>query len=912
MRLTDRSLKSFVALGLAGAAASLASAQGTVINISGATLLENFVKAPASTNDYLDVDGDGIAGIFLNGPDQLAPYDPIPPFPASQHWTVQYRVVGSVNGFQELLDYGATFVTSNGDPTSELSIVEATLAYNNSTLYISNGSGTGDFNPANPGGAPNRSDTTTLAATWAPFSTPATGGIRIDIAPLDVPTTWAITYPGGIPFYGRKPADLGYGLNPILSRSKSGSTAFNSSAFTDASSSGGYSSFLAQLPAGYGLAAAGADPTSNVTVFDTQLLYAPIAATVNYGVGMTQIKQTELQHLFVTGRAINGENLMVVTRDVGSGTRNAWQNCIGLDPSWGNGENIGWISTLSINNNIGAAFSPTNKGGNSGVEATVQNHRLGIGYAGAERGVTGSGSGSWLITNRADLLAVQNDLIGGTQYSRPHISEVVNNDANGYVIGGPAVLATLGDPRNQNEFGGDTGNTNARLRNPEAAAYINNATRSIEAFVAVPGGDPTTFTPGELAATQFLLTGALNNVPGLLDALDLNPNPNFNASLQAFTVSNNRLANAAFLAFNTANNGRVPTRTTGVTYSDGVVGGGTYKAQGGTFPTYGSNLTLRNKIAGDFDGNGLRNINDTAEMLKAWRDRNGGPAWTAPNGTGPIAGAPGADAIIEVLGDFDGNGSFNAADVRYFADGLAKSATTGLVSRKDGFTRVDNEFNTLTGDNNFFNTTLATGAAWTPGASRADIAGPSGLVTPNFAPIGHDGAVDCHDIDYVYANFGDWSVLTDAQFMDFSADINGDLVVDHDDIVEIVVNILGTSLGDVNLDGLCDATDVAIITGNLGNAGGWCDGDLDGSGIVDAADLAIASTCFCGLADYDGDTEVGILDFLSFLDDFGTCENQPTPCTATGFDADIYNPDGVIDILDFLGFFDLFGQCEGT
>ncbi len=67
----------------------------------------------------------------------------------------------------------------------------------------------------------------------------------------------------------------------------------------------------------------------------------------------------------------------------------------------------------------------------------------------------------------------------------------------------------------------------------------------------------------------------------------------------------------------------------------------------------------------------------------------------------------------------------------------------------------------------------------------------------------------------------------------------------------------------------------------------------------------------CALADYDGDTEVGILDFLAFLDDFGTCENQPTPCTATGFDADIYNPDGVIDILDFLNFFDLFGQCEG-
>ncbi|MBX3317873.1 MAG: hypothetical protein KF902_13540 [Phycisphaeraceae bacterium] len=910
MKRCESGLKLFVAMGLVGAAASMAHGQGTVINISGATLLENFVRAPASTNDYLDVDGDGIAGIFLNGPDQLAPYDPIPPFPASQHWIVQYRVVGSVNGFQELLDYGATFVTSNGDPTSEISIVEATLGYSNGTLYIQNGAGIGDYNPANPGGAPNRSDTTTLLGTWAPFNTPAVGGIRIDIAPLDVPTTWAITYPGGSPVFFRKPAQLGYGLNPTLSRSKAGSTDFNASAFTDASSSGGYSSFLAQLPAGYGLAAAGSDPSSNLSVFDTQLLYAPIAVTVNYGAGLQQIKQTELQHLFVTGRAITGENLMVVTRDVGSGTRNAFQNCVGLDPSWGNGENIGWISTLSINNNLGAAFSPTNKGGNSGVEATVQNHRLGVGYAGAERGVTGSGSGSWLITNRADLLAVQNDLIGGTEYSRPTIVEVVNNDANGYIIGGPAVLATLGDPRNQNEFGGDTGNTNARMRNPEAAAYINNATRSIEAFVSVPGGDPTTFTPGELAATQFLLTGALNNVPGLLDAISLSPNPAFNASLQTFTISNNRLANTAFNAFNTANNGRVPTRTTGFTYSDGVAGGSTYRAQGGTFPTYGSNLTTRNKIAGDFDGNGLRNINDTAEMLKAWRDRNGGPAWVAPVGTGAIAGAPGTDAIIEVLGDYNGDGSFTTQDVRYFADGLAKDAVTGLVSRKAGFTRVDTEWLALTGSNNFFGTTLATGVSYTAGASRGDIAGPSGLQTPNFDPIGHDGVVDAYDIDYVYANFGNWTNLNDAAYMDFSADINGDRVVDQNDIIELVTVILGTSLGDVNLDGLCDAADVAIIVSNLGNPGGWADGDLNGDGIVNVNDLDIANACTCGDADYNGDTLVDIQDFLDFFGDYGPCEFQSTPCPDALYDVDRYNPDGFVDIQDFLGFFDIFGQCS--
>lgn len=58
--------------------------------------------------------------------------------------------------------------------------------------------------------------------------------------------------------------------------------------------------------------------------------------------------------------------------------------------------------------------------------------------------------------------------------------------------------------------------------------------------------------------------------------------------------------------------------------------------------------------------------------------------------------------------------------------------------------------------------------------------------------------------------------------------------------------------------------------------------------------------------DYNGDGEVNVLDFLDFFDDFGTCENQPSPCGSAG-DPDI-NGDTVTDVLDFLDFFDAFGQ----
>ena len=60
------------------------------------------------------------------------------------------------------------------------------------------------------------------------------------------------------------------------------------------------------------------------------------------------------------------------------------------------------------------------------------------------------------------------------------------------------------------------------------------------------------------------------------------------------------------------------------------------------------------------------------------------------------------------------------------------------------------------------------------------------------------------------------------------------------------------------------------------------------------------------IADYDAGGSVDILDFLDFIDDFSTCENQPAPCGSFG-NPDL-NADTVIDILDFLDFLDAFGS----
>lgn len=60
-------------------------------------------------------------------------------------------------------------------------------------------------------------------------------------------------------------------------------------------------------------------------------------------------------------------------------------------------------------------------------------------------------------------------------------------------------------------------------------------------------------------------------------------------------------------------------------------------------------------------------------------------------------------------------------------------------------------------------------------------------------------------------------------------------------------------------------------------------------------------------ADLNHDCVADIVDFLDFLDAFGTCQGQSGPCGTNGINAD-YNRDATVDVLDLLDFFDAFGS----
>jgi hypothetical protein len=866
-------------------AATVASAQPVIITGSGATLQENFFRSPASTNDFIDVDGDGISGARNSFfPDQLAQDRFTNPSP---FWFFHYRVTGSGNGITEFDTFGAGFDQnpdlfdtdmdgSTNDDLGNSSFADAAI-WNREDILDA---GSNLLVP--PGVAAHRSGMPLVPNGDNGFrgqllnTMDPDNGFRVDFAASDVPLAWFAII-GGESRPSAVPGASGYGSNPRTAVDKTGTPVDQPNA-------------LAALE---NLNVDVNNPDA-LTVYEFPFAITPVAAIVNYGVGRSEMYMSDLRHLTATGRTLTGDNLMYVSRDTGSGTHNTFHNGIGLDPSYGVGENIGLRTTSSANDALGPIWQPSNKGGSSRNEGTTRNHRLAIGHTGASRGVTSG----WLINGQLDVLGIASDIKGGTVFARPNNANTLDGGVDGYNIVGPAGLSVLGDPRNgpanlggwgwdpEGFFDGrgpdgvlgtaddETAGNNPFASNPVPAnpgvtGYINNILRSLALFEEVPDAPELDFMPGEQIASQFISTAAPSFVPLVAPStqtqnqpLPIVANPEFNQAIQNFAASNNNdpLANPAFNAFNNSTAGRVPTRTAGVAYSDSTALGGSatgafYVNQAGNAVNYGDPLGLRNKIAGDFNGDEVRDADDAVDMIRAFEQRSGGATWVAPAGSGPSnGGTAGSTAVIEILGDFTGDGNFGIDDIRYFADGLVLNdngldvlpvtpsgvgdGTNELtLDRLAGFTAVDNASLTVTGNLNFFDTALATGAAYEAGDSVADVAG-SGGFTRGFVPIGADGRVDLDDIDYVCANQGDWTVLEQAINMDLSCDMNGDLVVDSADIDFVIETVLETVRGDFDLDGDKDAADRAIITANLGTGTLYSEGDFDCDGDVDAADLA--------------------------------------------------------------------------
>ncbi len=604
----------------------------------------------------------------------------------------------------------------------------------------------------------------------------------------------------------------------------------------------------------------------------------------------------------------NGENLAVSTRDAGSGTRNGAMNTLGVDPSWARGDNVGVKFDVEADTKLGKNHKYDNCGGSGVLEKAVEYRRLGIGYTGLCGSSRARGD---VYGGKYEVCSVKN--IDGSIYIRPTLDNILDNgDPNsGWRIGGNETFATVGSPEP---------NATYAMANQHAADYIRNITESIADFVDSNGLSLNYNMPGEYMAYNYFLVASIDKMPSPLNPTSFGPNAKLNQTLQDFIRgSAHELTTTPIPAYGSIKeSGMAPSRTTltgGATYSDGRTS--SYIDNGGNAVNAGVTLSERNKIAGDFNYTGVnkhkRDMNDIAKLVEAVKNPRAFEA--SVNHGGYYGGQTGDYIVPEIIGDFDGDGNFVAKDVRYFADGLAIDPVTKLLDRSEGFAKVDIADAATGGSGNYFGTVLATGIAYEPnsGWSKADLAGADvnavdtndKKVTPGANPVAADGTINAKDIDWMYkvlsggikaaalgqtpptnpnvrSNVLDWNDLDDAAWMDLSCDMNGDLIVDGQDIDIVVMDILGTNYGDVNLDSSIDADDRDIILANISTSYGksWAQGDINGDGFVTSDDLTMyrntllmvfanhwletcSSPSWCEGMDYNHSSRVDFVDFAT-------------------------------------------------
>jgi hypothetical protein len=820
--------------------ADTTSTVAATISISGSTAFKSFFQSPGSTNDFIDVNNNGIAGFNNSDPfvEQLAPnvasLSSTPTYTVGDisgvnnvaQWAVQYRGTGSVNGISELVNYNLSGALPANNADGNPSYLNRTTV---STGGGSNYNGAGGF----PTGLVN----------------------AVDIAVSDVIIPWATTGTAGTTAWNAKPSTPGYGLNAV--------NPYGATNLTNQLASLSYTNPTTGVTTS--LNTNTANPNSK-TVFGTGLAFAPISVVSNHGTGIQNITQSQIAFLYVTGRMPDGTNLIAATRDSGSGTRNGIMNSVGVDPSFGTGENVGNQTSSAVQEQLGAQFQPSNLDATGSMVSVVENSRLAVGYVSTTNGVADQKAGNY------ETLGVQFNLEGGTNYVRPTASSLSNNSniSTAYRIGGTETFATVGDPYATavNSTYGAL-NNNPQMANTAAAEYIRNIEESIAAYNVNPNATSNTFSPAQaLVASNFIPQDAPQYIQDPANPTNWIANPNYSASVNAAATAISGLNTGAY-GSGTAPYGIVPSRATG-SYNDGQTAAYRYYDSTGTLYTVNAGVALnaRNAIAGDFNNTGVRNLAQIPAMMAAVANPT---AWAIANNSGTVGSSLGNAAIPEILGDFNGDGNFDASDVRYYADGLAVDPSTGMVNRKAAFTAVDTNWITSTTGHpagNYFNTTLATGHAYVAGDSRGDIAGSASGPNAGGTASGADGVVNATDINYVKAQIleatGQTSIQptngTDVNLdvngaystlltrattnplinvrADFSADINGDGKINADDLTDLITNVLGTNFGDANLDGKVDLSDLNIVLNNLGSTNAsWASGNFDGAATIDLTDL---------------------------------------------------------------------------
>ena len=626
---------------------------------------------------------------------------------------------------------------------------------------------------------------------------------------------------------------------------------------------------------------AGVNNVNNTTVAITATTFA-----ANPGTGLTKVNRTDAQFLQATGRLANGADFNVVTRDVGSGTRNVASLNVGLDPSFSVGENDDGNTGTVISANdpqqvigSGIRFSGKTAGGN-GLRPTVQNSRMAIGHLSISDIRSGTAAGTTANPNAGArpirALAYRDDANDTSDASNATLQGGFADPASGAFVKPSFDSITDGSyALYQNE-------TYATVKVPDAVKYNQDVIKGDNT-----GNDVRDFRDNILASAAAYPASSsfLNPANGLIN--------NGFIPTQYMKVRkdqdglNQSVANTTFDAAN------FPTIKSQATSAFDV--GDAASVTTGTGSTYGAiaaasggiAITANNYLFGDFDNDGDRDFADIKLAAAAQASLQSSGAGTTyitgsgatnnqivPGLTGALATMTGYDGSggakkgdLIVKGDFNSDGKFDGKDIYLLAHGasLADNTSTDTLTAASGATFGDQLRNGTLRKNaalDYLNVNATAQQKVDATASTAN--DPTGANAFNKFDVNRDGVINRTDaavVDHFVGNRIDdlgqqiaATIAVDGSLSTSLAQRSLSLVdVELQDNVSITATLangssdfklirdaLGTLLkdGDTDFNGSTNFNDLLTLAKHYTlSTDRWSDGDFNLDGVVNFDDL---------------------------------------------------------------------------
>lgn len=591
-------------------------------------------------------------------------------------------------------------------------------------------------------------------------------------------------------------------------------------------------------------------------------------------------------------------------------------------------------------NRIGPGVRFSDKiSGSSGVRATVVGSRMGVGIlSGGDSRDNSNGSALASVSNTtaAPMRALAIDFGNGAGPVQATVRNVVDGTYEMWSASQAVTVAPYANPTANDALAGNAYRPIAGDQNDQSASptsnlqvgvhrkFLDNITKSVAAYSgAGTEVSPTDFIVGSGFIPQQLMrvqktydgsvqTASANSVPitpgnttGLSDTDPDGTGPGVSPKQLYLNTSN---ASGQVLFDNT--NWGNPSTTNGGIATPGGTNAVKYRifasgnnAVSGAVANRTIDVSTRTVLAGDFNGDTVRDLNDVPALALAYASPNTYLATPASgdvngrnyNGLQVLSSSTGtnastADGLI-VLSDFNSNGNVavdanngtfatmavERSDVKYFLYGA--TVDTGAQSTNAAVNLNKRENLVRTGQ-------LRKNAAIDTFNSTIQSYVTSTLITQIQADalkfdkfdVNGDGIADRADAQYVDRNVGlnytnfDHVVSTADDLV--AAELNDNGIINRTDFDLLSTALIaagGLTPGDVNLDGETNGFDIVPILDNFGSLADdallstWTSGDLTADGEVNAFDLIDVLNDFGNLSGfalaYESYEELGLRQF---------------------------------------------------